>query len=296
MADDAGLDPTLLRSFLEIAESRSFTLAANRLSLRQSTLSQHIRKLEEQVGRRLFQRDTHSVSLTVDGEAMIGFARSIMESQTKALHFFSGVRSRDRVRLGVSEDFTMALLSNALRNFVAEYPDVDLELHVGLSRFLYEKLDARELDLLFSKRLGNDDRGTLVWSEELAWIGSPDVRLDDDEPVPLVVFPLPSITRALAIRALEENDRRWRIACTSGSLSGIWAATLAAAGVSAQSGKLLPPGLVQLPASLGLPRLSSVDFVLVGANATLRGPAAALAQCIIALGNAPAIKPAGHTC
>ena len=68
------LDPVLLESFLAVAQARSFSEAGRRLGLRQSTISQHIRKLEQAAGRRLFVRDTHSVAATADGEAMEGFA------------------------------------------------------------------------------------------------------------------------------------------------------------------------------------------------------------------------------
>jgi DNA-binding transcriptional LysR family regulator len=74
--DRAVLDPVLLQTFLAIAQTRSFTRAAEPLGLRQSTVSQHIRKLEDEAGRRLFVRDTHSVTMTADGEAMIEFARA----------------------------------------------------------------------------------------------------------------------------------------------------------------------------------------------------------------------------
>ncbi|MGO9302891.1 MAG: LysR family transcriptional regulator, partial [Candidatus Korobacteraceae bacterium] len=59
----------MLQTFLAIAQTRNFTRTAERLGLRQSTVSQHIRKLEEETRRRLFVRDTHSVTMTADGEA-----------------------------------------------------------------------------------------------------------------------------------------------------------------------------------------------------------------------------------
>ncbi len=62
-------DPALLRTFLAVAQTLSFTQAARRLGVRQSTVSQHVRRLEEQVGRALFLRDTHTVELTGDGAA-----------------------------------------------------------------------------------------------------------------------------------------------------------------------------------------------------------------------------------
>lgn len=67
-------EPVQLRTFLAVAQTLSFTQAAHRLGLRQSTVSQHVRKLETTAGRRLFTRDTHGVELTEDGEAMLGFA------------------------------------------------------------------------------------------------------------------------------------------------------------------------------------------------------------------------------
>ena len=65
------LDPVLLESFLAVAQARSFSEAGRRLNLRQSTISQHIRRLEQEAGRRLFVRDTHSVVPTADGESDI---------------------------------------------------------------------------------------------------------------------------------------------------------------------------------------------------------------------------------
>jgi DNA-binding transcriptional LysR family regulator len=70
-------DPDQLRTFLAVAQSLSFTQAAERLGIRQPTVSQHVRKLELAVGRPLFVRDTRTVTLTADGEAMAGFARTI---------------------------------------------------------------------------------------------------------------------------------------------------------------------------------------------------------------------------
>ena len=100
-------DPVLLRTFLVVAETRSFTQAARRLGLRQSTVSQHVRKLEQSTGRPLFLRDTHSVELTGDGEAMTGFARNILEAGERASAYFAGPELRGRVRFGASEDFVL---------------------------------------------------------------------------------------------------------------------------------------------------------------------------------------------
>ena len=95
-------DPQHLRSFLAVAQTLSFTRAAAALGVRQPTVSVHVRKLEEAVGRSLFVRDTRMVALTADGEAMAGFARSILASYDEAAGYFSGsgLTGPERLRAG----------------------------------------------------------------------------------------------------------------------------------------------------------------------------------------------------
>lgn len=280
-------DPTHLRTFLAVAQTLSFTRAAKRLGLRQSTVSQHVRRLEDVAGRQLFSRDTHSVELTEDGEAMLGFARRILEVQEQAAAFFTGTRVRGRLRFGASEDFVLTRLPEILEGFRYDHPEVDLELTVELSGTLHERLAAGKLDLVLAKRRPEDPRGELVWHDRLVWIGADRLRLDPDRPVPLIVFPPPGITRALALEALERQGREWRIVCTSGSLNGLIAAARAGLGVMAHSRGLVPPGLAVVPERAGLPELGAVDFVLVhGHRRTAAQDAAdALAAAILSGGN-----------
>src|ERR1700735_3347265 len=128
----AMLDPVLLQTFLAVAQTRRFTRTAERLGLRQSTVSQHIRKLEEETGRRLFVRDTHSVTPTADGEAMIAFARGILAANERAERYFAGSQLRGRLRFGASEDFVASLLPDVLREFVRTHPLGEFELTGGL--------------------------------------------------------------------------------------------------------------------------------------------------------------------
>lgn len=255
-------EPSQLRTFLAVAQTLSFTQAARRLGLRQSTVSQHVRRLEEATGRPLFTRDTHSVELTEDGEAMLGFARTILQAHERAAAFFTGTRLRGRLRFGASEDFVVTRLPEILESFRREHPEVDLELTVELSGTLNARLEAGRLDLILAKRRAEETGGELVWQDALIWIGSPQLRLDPERPVPLIVFPPPGITRARALEALEAQGRAWRIVCTSTSLSGTVAAARAGLGVMAHTRGLVPPGLTPVPARAGLPDLGEVDFVL----------------------------------
>jgi DNA-binding transcriptional LysR family regulator len=273
------LDPVWLTSFVAVAETLNFTAAAQRLHLRQPTVSEHVRKLEAACGRRLFTRDTHSVALTDHGEAMIGFAASILETNARAMRHFSDDELHGRIRFGVSEDVVLRGLPQALRQFTQDHPRVELELTVGLSEAMRERLNSGALDLVFLKRRVGETHGDLVWREPLVWLAAPDFRLDRQLPAPLIVLTPPSLTRSAALAALEARGRGWRIACTSGSQSGVHAAVFAGLGVAPHARSLAPEGLVEVPRTL-LPALGDIEFAVIGGRAARSGPAQALAAMI----------------
>jgi DNA-binding transcriptional LysR family regulator len=278
------LDPTLLQSFLAVAQTRNFTEAGRRLGLRQSTVSQHVQKLEQEAGRRLFLRDTHRVVPTADGEAMVGFARSILEANDRARRYFTGAQLRGRVRFGTSEDFVSSRLPEILRDFTRRHPGVDLELTVDLSATLNAQIDRGELDLVLAKRRTGEARGQLVWRDRLAWICGPGLAIDPQAPLPLILYAPPSLTRTVALEALERAGRAWRVVCTSGSLSGLRAAALAGLGITLHARSLLPEGMVEAPATLRLPDAGEVEFVVTTRRGA-RGPELTLAETILSNGD-----------
>ena len=274
--------PAQLESFLAVAQTLSFTQAAEQLGVRQSTISQHVRQLEAAVDRQMFLRDTHSVELTPDGEAMVGFARTIVDAGRQAVSYFAGPQLRGRLRFGASEDFVSTHLPEVLREFRRRHPGVELELTVGLSGELHRKLEARQLDLMFGKRQLGATHGQLVWRDRLVWVGSDLTRLDPDAPVPLILYPEPSVSRAQALETLQWHGRPFRIACTSTSLSGLRAAVLAGLGVTAHTRSLVPHDLVELGPQHGLPPLGEVEFVLSPPARVRSEPAKALGAAIVA--------------
>lgn len=264
------LDPIWLRSFVAVAELQSFTEAATRAGIRQSTVSEHVRKLEAACGKRLFARDTHSVEITTDGEAMLGFARSILDVNERAMRHFAQGDMRGNIRLGASEDVVLSGLPLVLKQFMDAHPQVELELTVGVSETLRSKLDSGKLDIVLQKRLESEARGTLVWRDPLIWASAPDFRFAPDRPIPLVVLAPPAITRTIALAALENSGCHWRVICSSDSQSGVYAALRAGLGIAPHAKCLLPPDLTIVRAKV-LPDLGATEFVIVrrkGAHST----------------------------
>lgn len=270
------LNPHHLKSFLAVKETGSFTLAAERLGLRQSTITQHIQRLEKTLQRHLVFRDTHQVRLTAEGEALLAYARRILDLNDQAVALFGENRLRGRLRLGVSEDVVANRLTQILEDFIRLYPSVDLELTVALSVALNQMQEIGELDLVLAKRRIGETHGRLLYREPLVWLArDPDIVLSRGEVVSLIAFPPPSITRQVAQEALDRGNMPWRIVCTCGSLSGLAAAARAGMGVLVQPRSMVPPGLKEVPADR-LPVLEDVEFVLV----SRRGADAALVEAL----------------
>lgn len=272
------LDLVQLRSFVTVQQMGSFTFAAERLGLGQSTVSQHIRKLEVAIGRQLLARDTHKVVLTTDGEALLGHARTMLSIEGQVQALFTAQKLRGTLRLGVSEDLVTSRLPAVLEDFVRSHPSVDLELTVALSGTLYEMQDNGDLDLVLAKRRLGDSRGRLVYREPLVWLARDPEHVLSLVALPLIAFPPPSVTRSIALEALERHGMPWRIVCTCGSLSGLTAAARAGMGVLVQPQSMSPSGLKEIGR---LPQLEDVEFVLIPSKGADRALVSALSEDIL---------------
>lgn len=255
-------DPVQLKSFLAVAETLSFTAAAARLNLSQPTVSQHVRKLEQSAGRLLIARDTRRVRLTDNGDAMAGFARTILAGHEQALAYFSGAAMRGRLRFGVADDLAITQLPRILRHFRQLYPQINLELTVAQSPLLLRRLKAGQLDLIFIKYMAGTGDGTLVQRDPLVWAGHSRTTLDANAPVPLIAYQAPSLSRQMAIDALEKAGRMWRITCNTREINGVLAAARAGIGLAVFPQSLIPDDLVQVNSRFGLPAVGDVDFTL----------------------------------
>jgi DNA-binding transcriptional LysR family regulator len=274
-------DPVLLRSFVAVAETLSFTHAAHQLSLSQPTVSQHIRKLEVAAGRNLVTRDTRSVALTDNGEAMLGFARTILAAQDQAQSYFTGSAMRGRLRFGSADDLALTQLPGILRDFRQLYPQINLELTVSQSPALLRRLAAGALDLVFIKQDPGSTEGRLVRRDRMVWVGHRSMSLDREAPVPLIAYQAPSLSRMYAIRSLESVGRMWRITCNVKEVNGVLAAVRAGIGIAVFPQSLIPPDLAQVSASYELPELGDVDFSLLDNPSAPRGPIDALTAAIL---------------
>lgn len=140
-----------LRYFVAVAEARHFTRAARSLSLAQPSISKQIRKLEDELGAPLFQRGRDGVTLTRAGEALLAWARRILEGVDGARAEVRDLAllARGRLAVGATPSLSTVLLPPILGRFHAAHPGVEIRLVEAGSRDLVSQVERGECELAF---------------------------------------------------------------------------------------------------------------------------------------------------
>src|SRR5512144_1043719 len=142
----ANLDIDVLRSFTAVADSGSFTAGADLVARTQSAISVQIKRLEETLGHRVFERTSRSLALTPAGETLLSYARRILDLNDESVRRIAEPPMTGLIRLGITEYFVPTELPRILGRFAAVYPGVQLEVRMGLSRDLRGAMTAGDLD------------------------------------------------------------------------------------------------------------------------------------------------------
>lgn len=258
------LEIDLLRAFVAVVETGSFTAAADVVGRSQSAVSQKVLRLEEILNRRIFHRTSRSLSLTRDGERLLVAARRMLEFNDALLSELREPAAAGTLRLGVSEDFIPSQLPRLLARFGRIHPDVHLELMTGLSCQLLDAYDNGRLDAVIAKKDGQAQRGRVIWREPLVWLAAEDFQADPLQPVRLVMLPPPCTYRELMLAALDGIRRAWIPACSASSLMGIQAAVAGGLGVTVLGRSFVQPRMQILRASDQWPVLPMTEVVVVG--------------------------------
>ncbi|WP_238199703.1 LysR substrate-binding domain-containing protein [Methylobacterium tardum] len=276
-------DLDLLRTFVAIVDNGSFTRAASRLSLTQSTVSLQIKRLEDGLTRRLFDRDGRELKLTPEGEILLTYARQILRLGAEALSRLGESDVSGVVRLGTPEDFATTHLSEVLACFARTHPQVALQVHCDFTVNLLDDFAKGRYDLiLFKREPQGPSGGTKVWREVLDWVASPRLVMEAGSPIPLILAPAPDVYRKRALSALDAAGRDWRIVYTSPSLAGLQAAVQAGLGVTVLPTEMIPANMISVSARLQLPKLPDTEIVLYRAPGHVSPAAELLTSTIIA--------------
>ncbi|RSK43171.1 LysR substrate-binding domain-containing protein [Hymenobacter rigui] len=256
------IDTIALQCFIAVAETGSFTRAAERVGRTQSAISQQISKLEGLLDKLLLVRGK-AFTLTPEGEIFLGYARRIFALHREALDRFKEPELEGEVRFGLPENFASVYLAEILADFSRIHPRILLNIECDLTLNLFDRFKKNEFDLVLVKMNRPEDfpNGLDVWSEPLKWVGDPSL-IDPTRPVPLIMAPQPCVYRASAIKSLEQAGRSWRLVFSSPSYAGAVAAVRAGMGISVMPQTMIPPDLQAIDAAV-LPKLADTHTSLI---------------------------------
>ena len=257
------LDLDALRTFATGMECGSFAQAALRLCRSTSAVSAQLKKLEQQCGTELVMKRGRGLTLTRDGEIVMGYARRMLALNDEMQSVIKGEQLQEEIRIGMQEDFGESLMPGILGEFKRYHPGVRIIARVDRNQPLLNAFDDDALDMVLLWQDSHAQRqGRTIGQSQMAWIQPPDLDISallaGGEPLPLVMFDHPCLMRSHAIDCLNRAGIPWRVVFVSHSLSGIWAAVQAGLGVTLRTrigmpgnlrvaGKVLPT-----PGSLGI--------------------------------------------
>jgi DNA-binding transcriptional LysR family regulator len=258
------LDLDVLRTFVAISETGSFTLAANAVFRTPSAVSMQIKKLEEILGVSVFSRDARSVSLTQDGEMLLGYARRLLALNREAVSKFVMPDISGVVRLGSPDDYGERVLPDVLRRFAKIHPSVAVDVVIDQSTNLKRRLAERQLDLtLFTSCKNLPPDAEVLLTEPIVWGGARGGSAHLREPLPLSIWEEGCAWRADALEALGREGRNYRIAYMSAHTAGQRSAILSDLAIAPLPKSFIGDDIVALGPEEGLPALSDYNLAML---------------------------------
>ena len=257
------LDSQQLRAFVAVADHGSVTRAAEAMHLTQSAVSAQIRRLEAQLGCRVFDRTTRSLQLTAQGSALLGYARSILGLQQQAVARLAAPRRAPAtLRIGCSEGFASEWLFAALADFRRRRPEVRLEIGCGISTLLARQVRQGALDLMVGTVCDAGSDTETLWMEPLVWAFSERALLDPGAPAPLAFLAEPCPFREAALAALADHGTAWQIVLTAQGSGPLVAAAGSGFAITVLTPSAMPAGLRAIAPGAFLPALPPARFVV----------------------------------
>ena len=258
----APLDLDQLRTFVAIAESGSFTRAADVVHKTQSAVSMQMRRLEERIGKPIFVRDGRVSKLTEDGERLLGYARRMVRLSEETISAFDDAELSGSVRLGTPDDYADRFLPEILARFARSNPRVEVSVICEPSLSLMDMSRRGDLDLAIVTNCG-EMATEIVRREPVLWVASASHHVEQEEILPLALFRAPCIWRTAGIEALSAIGRKYRVLYTSGNSTAISAAVQAGLAITVLAESALRPGMRVLNEADGFPRLPTCEIGLI---------------------------------
>lgn len=233
-------DIKILRSFVTGIEMQNFAKAADRLALSTSAISAQMKRLESQVGTPIFRKSGRGLALTDAGEVLLSYARRLLTLNDETALAIGGPQIEGILRIGLQHDFAEPLLPNVLGQFARTHPKARIAVTIARNHELLAQVEKGELDFALA---WEDPASTHIFQQKIAninmcWLGplaETQLIIQEDQPLPLVVYDHSCRFREAAIEALDRAGIAWQVTLSSPDLSGISAGVAAGLGLTVRT-------------------------------------------------------------
>jgi DNA-binding transcriptional LysR family regulator len=258
----APLDLDQLHTFIMIADTGSFTRAADEVHRTQSAVSMQMRRLEERIGKPLFEKEGRNNKLTEEGDRLLSYARRLMHLNRETLAAFDDTRLEGTIRIGTPDDYADRFLPEIMARFSRSNPRVEMTVICEPTPGLVEHLKRGNLDLALVTH-SEARPSEVVRREPLLWVSSANHATHEELVLPMAFGRPTCIWRRAACDVLAEMDRDYRVLFTSFSATVITAAVLSGLAISVLPECALRPGMRVLGEADGFGALPDCKIGLI---------------------------------
>ncbi|MEN3794632.1 LysR family transcriptional regulator [Fulvimarina sp. MAC3] len=261
------IDLEQLRTFVAIVDAGSFTKAAEDVFKTQSAVSMQMRRLEDRLDTKLFERNGRAIEVTESGRRLLTYARRMLTLSQETLSAFDENAMQGAVRIGLPDDYAERFLPEILARFSRSNPLVELSIACEPSSNLADAVAKGRLDVALVSDCGTDGaKLDVVRHEPLHFVASSAHEAHLKDIVPLAVGRADCKWRLEGIEALEKAGRKHNVLFSSWSAQVLISAVLAGLAVGVLPECALRPGMRVLGERDGFPKL---DHTAIG---VLRSP------------------------
>ncbi len=266
------MDIELLRTFVAVVDNGSFTRAAGQIYRSQSAISMQIKRLEDQLERKLFLRNARALKLTLDGRALVPYARKLLKLHDEAMDNIINRSQAKNIRIGCPDDFSHTLLPDLIQVMRSKIDGVHISSVCANSNILRQQLDNGELDMTIITRPENSNEGVLLCQEQGVWLCE-DPALLQQRPLPLALLEPSCKFHSSVIDGLEKADISYDLICDTSNCGLLIELVKRGCAVSVMAAHAAPKDLTQLSNVAGLPTLPVAEIVicLKGGNPMIEG-------------------------
>jgi DNA-binding transcriptional LysR family regulator len=256
------LELRLLRSFAAIYEEGSLSCAAARLNCTQAAMSMRLKLIEAEIGETLFLRRPQRLEPSSRAAELYARAVGVLAAYDEMISATRSQKPRQRLRLGVPDDYALGILPRALSRLGAD-SGFEIDISCDLSANLAAAIQHQKLDIALVTLASRPAECRFAAELALDWVTVPNAAPSPPAAVPLAAYPEGCMFRRAMIASLKAAGRQWFVQAQSRTHAGIIASVRAGIAVTAMARGTAPHGLRALREAGGLPAMPDMPVYML---------------------------------